>query len=297
MPKRLFGDSEADMQRNRNETIRLVYGIVLSVLTVIVGLMFILEAADIYFSGVAAGGAANGQIPIYTRELVGERLMQLLAPAIIWIVAIVAGYVLAVLFPAAEKRRTAGDFAVLSRLRGRMPLGEGEEFSALREKFGRSERVRFAVWTACALVWLIAAVMCCVYLFGTAFDTSRMLVPERATEDILELLANVLPWFAAAFVVCVGALVFDRFYAKRQLPRMKQLLALGRGSAAEPRSPLSAAGARAAGVLSSPVALCTVRAAVLTVAVVFFIVGIQDGGMREVLHKAVTICTECIGLG
>ena len=43
--------------------------------------------------------------------------------------------------------------------------------------------------------------------------------------------------------------------------------------------------------------LFSVRSAVLILAVTFIILGIFNGGMAEVLGKAVRICTECIGLG
>ena len=43
--------------------------------------------------------------------------------------------------------------------------------------------------------------------------------------------------------------------------------------------------------------LWSVRGAILMLAVVFIIVGIVNGGMADVLGKAVRICTECIGLG
>ena len=40
-----------------------------------------------------------------------------------------------------------------------------------------------------------------------------------------------------------------------------------------------------------------VRAAVLCVGLLFLALGIANGGMRDVLVKAINICTECIGLG
>lgn len=43
--------------------------------------------------------------------------------------------------------------------------------------------------------------------------------------------------------------------------------------------------------------LTAVRIAVLTVAVLFIVLGIRNGGMGDVLAKAIRICTECIGLG
>ena len=40
-----------------------------------------------------------------------------------------------------------------------------------------------------------------------------------------------------------------------------------------------------------------VRVLVIALALVFIIMGIANGGMADVLSKAVKICTECIGLG
>ena len=39
------------------------------------------------------------------------------------------------------------------------------------------------------------------------------------------------------------------------------------------------------------------RAVVLAAAIVFILLGIFNGSMKDVLYKAINICTECIGLG
>lgn len=41
----------------------------------------------------------------------------------------------------------------------------------------------------------------------------------------------------------------------------------------------------------------TVRLCLLAAAVLLTVLGILNGGMQDVLTKAVWICTECIGLG
>ena len=43
--------------------------------------------------------------------------------------------------------------------------------------------------------------------------------------------------------------------------------------------------------------LLIVRLVILAVAVALIVLGILNGGMRDVLGKAIKICTECIGLG
>ena len=45
------------------------------------------------------------------------------------------------------------------------------------------------------------------------------------------------------------------------------------------------------------VTLWACRGALLVIAVVLIVLGIVNGGMTDVLDKAIRICTECIGLG
>ena len=43
--------------------------------------------------------------------------------------------------------------------------------------------------------------------------------------------------------------------------------------------------------------LMGVRICLYCIAAVLIVLGIRNGGMRDVLIKAINICTECIGLG
>ncbi|MBE6586468.1 MAG: thioredoxin [Ruminococcaceae bacterium] len=40
-----------------------------------------------------------------------------------------------------------------------------------------------------------------------------------------------------------------------------------------------------------------VRGVILVVGLAFVVLGVLNGGMADVLGKAIRICTECIGLG
>ena len=44
-------------------------------------------------------------------------------------------------------------------------------------------------------------------------------------------------------------------------------------------------------------ALLAVRGAVFLLCVLFIVLGVLNNGMKDVLEKAIKICTECIGLG
>lgn len=274
------------MQQLTARRLRMGYAVFLGLYTVVIGILYIVSAADIYYSG--AGGTAD----IYSRELVADRLYLLLVPSVLWIAAVIAGFVLSVLFPMREIIPKTDRHTVLKKLRRRMPAGEGEEFLAERDRFRRAEGVRFAVWCLCAAVWLLAAVMSAVYLFNTAHFPAADINGE-----VLSMLCGILPYIGAAFAVCCGALVFETFYCREQLKRMKNLLLLGRGAPTEAPSPAQKTLGCVRAALASENAVVAARLVLLALGVLLFVLGLFNGGIEDVLRKAVMICTECIGLG
>ena len=56
-------------------------------------------------------------------------------------------------------------------------------------------------------------------------------------------------------------------------------------------------GTKAPETVGKPSRVGYVRIALYAVAMVLIVLGIHNGGMRDVLIKAINICTECIGLG
>ena len=261
-----------------SQKIRFWYGVFLGVFTVLIGAAFIFAAADIYYS-------AEG----YTYEGAAYRLKILLAPICLWIVAIVAGFVLSVLYPDEGKRRVKQDsFTLFKRLKKRIPVQTDGELLA---SFRKGERIRLGVRLACAAVCLAAAIASLVYLCNTANFPYQDLNGE-----ILRMLKNVLPWVAAAFVAACATTVFEAVYAKKMLPSVKKLIATGKGGVKEP-SKLSRKTEEAAAVLGSKHVILAVRLVLLAVGITLVFVGIFNGGARDVFIKAINICTECIGLG
>ncbi len=271
-------------QRNAHK-LRMCYALFLGLFTAIMGVLYIVSAADIYFSDMGGTGE------VYTREIVGQKLSLLLIPSLVWIAAVIGGFVLSVLFPLRASRKKPSEAEVLAKLRRRMPAADGEEFFALRQTYRRAERVRFFVWCACAAVCLLAAVMSAVYLFNTAHFPAADI-----NKEVLAMLKNILPYIGAALLVCCGALVFEGFYARTQLPRMRKLLTLWRGTMSE-TPPFATQRAAISRVCESETFLVGIRLAVLALGVTLFVLGLFNGGIEDVFRKAVMICTECIGLG
>ena len=267
--------------------IRLFYGIGLGVFTVVIAILFIIQVTDIYFADV---GPLE---PHYSREIVGKHLMNILVPCILWIVAVIAGYVLSVIFPYTEGKKKPASTAhtALNRLKKRIPQGTSEEFLTEKKNYNRLEILRIAAWSVSAVFAALSAVIVIVYL---ANPNHFPAVDFNA--EVIAMVKNILPWICVSFVLFIGATLFEHFSAKYELESVKKLLVLGKGAPVV-QSALLAKKDAALAAASKPVVRNGVRIAVFIVAVSFIVVGLLDGGWSETLSKAIAICTECIGLG
>lgn len=260
--------------------IRFWYGIFLSVFTAAIGILFLAEVADIYFS-----------IGTFTRAEVGRRLLQhVLAPFILWVIAVIAGFVLSVVMPVNAKRKNKPNaLKSLARLKKRLPNGE-ELTDEQKKDFARVrkfELVRVILWSVSAAMCLAAAIACAVYVFDkTNFSSTDY------NSHILAMAKFALPFVIVSFACCIGTAVYEGVSAKYELPLVKKLVAVG-GTPAEKRecAVLTAVEKREKWIVLGA------RIAVLVLAVVFIILGSLNGGVGDVFRKAIKICTECIGLG
>ena len=76
---------------------------------------------------------------------------------------------------------------------------------------------------------------------------------------------------------------------EREIDALKSLLVIANSDVPAPEMPETKD--------RKPALVNFARVSIITVAVVFIVLGIFNGGMSDVLGKAVRICTECIGLG
>lgn len=276
------------MSPTAKRRLHLWYGIALAVLTAAVGVLFAAQAADLYFSGAG-----------YSRELVTERLTSpaVAVPFWLWIAAIVAGGILTLLFPPEKKalKRIPDDRKTALRLLSLAGEGESEEYRAAKAAVEKEGRTRKIVWLSCFAVLAVCAAVALAFVFNFAaypnVEDYPIEEPNAAVyAAILMLVRSVLPCAAVAFLAALGATLYDAFSAKRILPQVKLLLKEGG------RKPAGAAEAKQA-AFDRPLVLLIVRLAVLAAAIALIAWGIANGGMGDVLAKAIAICTECIGLG
>lgn len=284
------------MSQKACKKLRLWYGVALAAMTVILAALFIWQTLDIYLSGTSA--SYTGSYP-YTAERVSARLTRI-APAFwIWVVMIIAGGVLAYVFPVNEKKRAYGDVRyALYRLKKRIPAAVGEELKDSLEAVKRRERRLMFSRLVCLVFCLIYIVFAIIYLATPSNFTTL----ENATPEVLAMAELFVPFLGVIFILACCAAIDEGLVARDILPHAKKLVAYKGEGTLSTRGRLynfthSPAALKIRAVVSHKYFLLGVRIAVGCLALVFVVCGIVNGNMARILQKAINICTECIGLG
>ncbi|MDE6104449.1 MAG: hypothetical protein K2G38_02010 [Clostridia bacterium] len=284
------------MQKN-GKYVRLIYGILLGVMTVILGALLIGFTFEIY------NGGSDG-LSVFSREKVGKQLMRLLPAIVIWIVMVAAGFVLWEVFPEPKRKLKPDTRYTLYRLKKRMPRTVEGDLQNSLNAVKHEEKILKILWLAAGALCLGAAIYTIVYLA----TPSNFPAVENLSQPVYDMVKHVMPCVAAAFAVCLGVAVYEGISAKKQL---KEVTILTRGiKEAQPKPNRIRVWLEAKSESSKFFAfllktfdfnvkhrVLILRIIVGCLGVAFVIAGIFNGSMREVFTKAIAICTECIGLG
>ena len=111
---------------------------------------------------------------------------------------------------------------------------------------------------------------------------------ENLSGDVLLALAVSLPLVVAS----VATLVISAFVCEKSAKRERAALLEAVKSGYKPAPPVTEEVTE-----KETKRLMITKYVILGIAVLFVVIGIFNGGMADVLDKAVKICTECIGLG
>ena len=270
--------------------LRFLYGIGLSALTAIVGVLFIMQTWSIFLSAEKSP---------YTVEIISEKFLQILAPISLWILAVIGGGVIGYVFPE-EKKKCKGYVAprqTLERLKGRLPKNEGG-MSALK----REDMLRKIVWGACVVACIAGAVA----IFAVLFDNSYTPLFEgeffTAHGAAADRLIRITPYIGVCLIACLTAIFTDEYSVKRETALVKGQLAENakqgiKPAKADQKPTFWEALCNKFPVLRSKWWKFGFQAGLCVLGITLFVVGIINGGMTDVFEKARNICTQCIGLG
>lgn len=270
------------MQNNNNRTansslqtkIQLVLGIVLSVLLLLTAIAFVVSSVHLYTTG--------GDTP-YSREAVNSYFMNIAPLAFItFAVTIASGVFSLVYHKVSEQKASPMLRGIIERISRRLPEGStSESFKATKEAEKKHRRtLLFALIGISAVFTLTALIFIC--------NPNRYTVDNVNTDIAYSVLIGAVAAVGILAALFVKAIFDERSY-KRELDATKA--EIGR---------LAPTGELVDDIpepLGEGHAKLVVRLAVLAIGITFVILGIFNGGMADVLGKAVRICTECIGLG
>ena len=239
--------------------------------TVLLTLLLFWQCIDLYMTGNSPDNLdANGVhiTPVFTVDQVSARLTAL-QPAL-------GGYALLVLLALtahalAEPEKPRLTIPAENRLR----LMKART-ADLPEAARAEERLRFRVRMAAGAAAAVCVLSCLPYMLNRANFTSWEL------EGVMgQMLLHVGPWVLMAFGALSAAAVICERSILRELDALKAAPKAAPAPAAAEKRSLTPA----------------VRLMLLGAALLFIVLGVMNGGLYDVLVKAINICTECIGLG
>ena len=256
--------------------IKRITAVVTSVLIILTGIALIFSCLHLYFTG--------GEEP-YSRERVGNYLTYPLIPSLPTLISVIFLGALSYISPEKERGvRVDLTRANLKRCYAKL------DRSTIRGEAGEvilKEEKRRRVYAISTLFAVLAYTVLAAFI---ALDTSRY-TKEAVNSDIVGIVLIILP-LAVAVIGAVTVLGYLRGLSfERELSAVKGELSSGASLPSVSGTDKTAEGKRDF-ILRS-----CIRASVLLLGVVFIILGILNGGMTDVLGKAIKICTECIGLG
>lgn len=272
------------MTEEKHCRLHTVYGILLSALCGLSGLSLIVSCILLYLSGDAP----------FTRASVTAALTAVAVPLVLCVLGVIFSAVVSIRFPMAAKRlRGAVKPSVLiDRLLLKLPREKCDTAFALSVMTERKKRF---------LSLLLPSVISALFLIPVIVyftDLSHFTV-ENLNGDVIAASLFILPFLAVSCLLFLAASFFCKASLDRELSLVKTRISEPALENAVTVAPETLRKRNAFAFLDTRDATVTlvVRVAVLAVAAVFIVLGVLNGGMNDVLEKAVRICTECIGLG
>ena len=258
----------------------LILVLLLSISIFVSATLFIVSCSTIYFTG--------GSSP-FSREVVNYHLGNILPANIITLLLLISAGVMSMLVEPGKAKRYPLAKKLLLKVHDE--ASEGLLLTLKKEDTFR-RNVRIIALSVCALFAIVAL----VFIFTNTYTLENANM-DIAYSVIIASVATVLGF--AAWYAC--GIIIDASYSRSLDAVREDIRATATGSrsskrASSPKDALEEENVSALSLRDGHM-FFVVRYGVLAISILFIVLGIFNGGMADVLGKAVRICTECIGLG
>lgn len=238
-------------------------------LIVAVSVLFILACLGIYTSGPRP----------YSAESISRGFRQICIPVYITLLAILGGIILNLILPTEKKRAKSPvrEEAVLTRLTQKTASLEGD----VQQTAAKERRLRRWMRIGTAAIYTAMMIYPTIYML----DPKHFTIANLNNDIVRAVLIVMLP-ASLGLGLCGLCQALLRASMRREINLRKQALAAGQKNVASHQDNTC-----------SSRTLWRIRIGVLALAALLIVLGIFNGGVDDVLKKAIAICTECIGLG
>ena len=274
--------------KNKGDLLRLISTVLTAFWSCVVGVLFIVQVWRIFSLGAQS----------FTRASVWEHFSQISLCVWLWIALVVVNAIINALCPAPVKklRASVDESTIAFRLKNRLSPEKAESV------VWKTEKTRFIVGVVCACVCAISFMISVGLLLIDGYTPIAkqgfFFMHQEAERLIL-----AMPFVALA---CASGIVFAFVKKASYQAEIKSLKA----QIASPNTEIVAVKKGFVGKLISvcnivkgffkplnkKTVLC-IRVALGVLAVVFIVWGVCNGGMQDVLEKAIVICKQCVGIG
>ena len=253
--------------------IHLIYSIVLSAVTVIAGICLIMACIGIYNSGDRP----------FSREAVAAAFSGIAVPVYLFLALVIGGFILDGFWPG-EKRKQSVEKqygVILRKLHRKLDLNSCD--SALRTSILVQQKRRKLHKIVCAVLLVIGST-----IFLSYGMNSSNFHQTQINDSMVSAMKLFFPCLAVPFAYAVFCAYYGKASMKKEIELVKQAIA-GGSQAVAPKAAVQPK--------DHSKQLLIARCVLLGIGVVILVCGFIAGGTKDVLTKAINICTECVGLG
>lgn len=261
------------MSQEKLRKLHLIYGIMLSTLIIVTGICFIVSCVDIYRSGNRP----------FTYESINEHFMAIIVPVILCIVGIVGGMIIS-FFPL-EKPKIKGiiDTGItLKKMSAKIDISKCDEET--QKQITKERKLRLFSNIFCIDAIIVSLIVSLIYTLN-----KNNFPAADINGEMINAMLFVIPCTIVSLASIFATILIGNASYVRELNLVKASFKIAK------KDDISSQ--QIADSDQHEKMLFGVRLTIFVLAVAFIVIGIFNGGMADVLQKAINICTECIGLG
>ena len=279
-------------------------------LCVLIAVLLASSAVRIFIDGSAYQAAGHPSEWIYTREKVTAALMPILPLFLLSFAMTVYSLVKDIKDEEADK-----PVQDVERARDLVCARVAQPSEEMAKERALQKKLRLGGWIG------FAVCMIPILLYITNGAHFALTDAEGLDHSIVSMIAYVVPWTVLGLACLIVTTVLQGKSMQREADAatalMKEAAAAKAAKAAKaaaesaktaeaPSAGAESAKAPSASKAAAPLYNTSpetarkrviIRRVLLVAAVIFVVLGVQNGSMKDVLVKAIRICTECVGLG